>query len=575
VGYPVEDTEVLLLNEAKYETAVLGEIAIKSAHVALGYWGQPEASKARFLPDPHGSEKRIYCTGDMGRLLSDGSIEFLGRKDFQVKIRGYRVELGEVETVLNQHPSICHTVVMAHEGEPGEKRLVAYIVPAEAQALTADDLRRFLRGKLPDYMIPCAFVFLEVLPLTPNGKVDRRALPVPDIDCSEVEYVAPRNALEAQLVNLWESVLGVRPIGVTDDFFDLGGHSLLGVRLFTQIEKLFGKQLALATLFQAPTVEQLANVLHQDNWSPPWTSLVAIQPKGCKPPFYCIHEVDGNVLYYRDLAMHLGSDQPFFGLQAQGLDGKHPPIARFEDIAAHYVAEIRSFQPNGPYFLGGSSLGGMVAFEMAQQLYAQGQKVALLALFDTWSPGYLTLQKLPLPYLVSRHLEALSHLGLLERLAYIRDRAVARLNPIKWMTQHYNKIRWWTMHNACRVYQSQGWPLPHMLLNFYVKETIIHARKNYVPKPYPGKVTFFLAGDRPPRYYHDPRLDRESLIAAGFTDSKNVETVWQQVSALGWGVLAAGGLEIIQVPGKHADIVREPHVPVLAEKLRMCMESGS
>ena len=237
-------------------------------------------------------------------------------------------------------------------------------------------------------MIPSAFVSVESLPLTPNGKVDRNALPAPDYTRLEQQeaLVAPRDGLELQLRQIWEQVLGVRPIGIRDNFFDLGGHSLLAVRLFAQVEKVTGKRLPVAALFHAPTIEQQARLMSRQEWSAQWKSLVAIQPAGSKPPFFCVHAHDGGVLFWRDLARHLGSDQPFYALQAQGLDGRQPPHDRIDEMAAHYIKEIRALQPEGPYFIGGHCIGGLIAFEMAQQLHAQGERMGLLALFDSYAP---------------------------------------------------------------------------------------------------------------------------------------------------------------------------------------------
>jgi aspartate racemase len=250
-------------------------------------------------------------------------------------------------------------------------------------------LRHSLSQQLPDYMVPSAFVTLEALPLTPQGKLDRGALPDPDFGRPRRDdnFAAPQDEMARQLTEIWEKVFGIQPIGVRDNFFDLGGHSLLAVRLFKQIEKTLGKSLPLATLFQAPTIEQLADVLRRQAWSASWSSLVPIQTQGSLRPFYLISGGGGNVLTHSTLAPYLGTDFPFYGLQSLGLDGKQEPLTRLEEIAARFIKEIRAFQPEGPYFLGGFSFGGKVAFEMAQQLHAQDQKVGLLAMLDATPPG--------------------------------------------------------------------------------------------------------------------------------------------------------------------------------------------
>ena len=265
VGYPVEDTEILLLNEAGKEVAIYGEIAIRSPHLALGYWQKTELTETSFLSDPTGGSRRIYRTGDMGRLLPDGKLEFVGRKDFQVKVRGFRIELGEIEVVLAQHPSVVETVVIAREDQLGDKQLVAYVVLNKKPAVTNNELRNFLRQKLPDYMIPSAFVSLDSLPLTPNGKIDRRALPAPDSErpVAEDSYVAPRNSIEEVLAGIWCEILGLKEVGIHDNFFELGGHSLLATQVMSRLRKVFEIEIPLRTLFESPTVEELAFALLQ------------------------------------------------------------------------------------------------------------------------------------------------------------------------------------------------------------------------------------------------------------------------------------------------------------------------
>ena len=354
--------------------------------MAKGYLNRPKETKKRFIS--HYLGPRLNATGDLVRREVDRKFEFVGRTDTQVKIRGFRVEPGEIEAALSQHPGVWESVVTAREDVPGSRRLVAYIVPIHQSAPAISNLRSFLSQKLPDYMVPSAFVSLDALPLTSNGKVDHTSLPAPDLlrpNLTET-LVLPRNEKELQLTKIWESVLDTHPIGVKDNFFELGGHSLLAVSLFTKIEKMFGSNLPLATLFQAPTVEQLAELLIQEGWSPPWSSLVAVQPNGSKPPFFLVHGGGGHVLHCYELAVHLDAEQPLYGLQAQGLDGRKPPYTRIEDMARHYINEMRSLFPEGPYFLGGRSGGGVVAFEMGQQLIRDGHEVPLLILFDTGRP---------------------------------------------------------------------------------------------------------------------------------------------------------------------------------------------
>jgi len=520
IGVPFPNYEVYIVDSylQPVPVGVTGELLIGGVGLARGYLNRPELTAEKFIPHPFSDKPgtRVYRTGDLVRFLPDGNIEFLGRADHQVKIRGFRIELGEIETVLGQHPAVQKTVVLAREDRPGDKRLVAYVVPGQGAAPTINTLRSFLEKKLPNYMIPSIFVFIDALPLMPNSKIDRQALPAPDIARPGLEeaFVAPRDTLELQLTKIWEQVLGLQPIGVRDNFFELGGHSLLAVRLFAQIEKVFGQKLPLVTLFQAPTIEQLTSVLRQAGCSVPWSSLVAIQPGGSKPPFFCVPGNLGNVFTdLGDLARHLGPDQPFYGLQ----DGIQNPI-QIEALAAHYLDEIQAMQPEGPYLLGGVCSGGVVAFEMAQQLQILGQQVDLLALVEPSPPpvpGLRSYTKLAASILrrfvrrLGRHSRNVSQLSSAEQGAFVRLKAKVVAN--------------------------------------------LWAVRRYAPQPYPGPIHLFLASESPAQSPHDPRL--------------------------GWCEWATGGAEIHTIPGNHDTItgtndtqIEEAHMQVLAEQLRVCID---
>jgi amino acid adenylation domain-containing protein len=576
IGRPIANTEIYILDERnqKVPPGLRGEIYIGGDGVARGYLGRPQLTAERFIPNPFGPG-RLYRTGDAARWLPDGRIEFVGRLDFQVKIRGNRVELGEVEAALAGHPGVGACVVLAREDMPGEKRLVAYVVTSSDRALPTGDLRKFLKDRLPDYMVPAAFVLLDRLPLTPSGKVDRGALPSPDSRReAESGYVAPRTLLEAQLAHIWEEVLDIHPVGMADNFFDLGGDSLMVVELFAEIEKQLGKQIAMVSLVQAPTIELLARCIEADGWRTYWSSLVPIQPSGSKPIFYCVHEVEGNVFYYRDLAVSLGPDQPFYGLQAQGLDGKAELHRRIEDMAAHYVQEVVSLQPQGPYYLGGSSLGGLVAFEMARQLDRQGRKVGLVALFDTDSPGFLKLLRIPPEGRSARHMEMLKGRSLAGGARYILGRARARYDT--WLRPGLvmGRLRRHVDEARARLYPRFGRPLPLALRELRLREAAMAATTMYEPEPYDGKVVFFRAEGQPDYRYHDPCLDPASIIAAGFFSKTTDPAVIEQYSRLGWGRLAAGGLEIRDVCGGHGAMMRGNYAQSLAEDLRRCLDQA-
>jgi amino acid adenylation domain-containing protein len=546
VGYPVADTEVLLLNEAGKSAEVRGEIAIKCEHVALGYWRNAKATDAAFSSEPQNgsqdSAARVYRTGDLGRRLSDGSIVFEGRRDFQIKIRGFRVELGDIESALSQHPAVRENVVILKQNNAQDKRLVAYVVLNSGQAANERDLRDFLKTKLPEYMQPASFGVLEALPLTASGKLNRRALPdVTDCDAPKVISRNPETTVEKLLARIWLDLLGVNELGVNDNFFELGGHSLLAVRLFAQIEKYFGRRLPLATLFQAPTVAQLAEIIQQE-WTPRWSSLVPIQTAGSQPPFFCVHALGGNVLEYYDLARHLGADQPFYGFQSQGLDGQQTPHTRIEDMAAHYVKEMRELQPEGPYFIGGRSMGGTIAFEMASQLQAMGEEVGLLALLDTYPSGYanLLLQgatvRTRLARVVKRikcHGSNLRGLSAHEKVHYIAGKLV--FAPAKLKAGVWQRIY--------RAYESFGQSLPRVLQN--VREFNSMATRAYRPQVFRGKVTLFWA-------------------------SGDLRATFDLVE--GWRILAGGGIDVHEISGDHLNIIKEPYVGELATKLSKCLE---
>jgi amino acid adenylation domain-containing protein len=536
IGRPLANTQIYILDSFLHPVpiGVQGELYIGGTGVARGYLNRPELTAEKFIPDPFSAVlgARMYKTGDLARYRPDGNIEFLGRADHQVKIRGFRIELGEIEAVLGQHTAVRAAVVLAREDAPAEKRLVAYVVADS----TADELRRFLKDKLPEYMVPAVVVLLKALPVTPNGKVDRRALPAPDRSRPELEkaFVAPRDDLELQLAHIWEEVLGVRPVGVRDNFFELGGHSLLAVRLFALIEKRLGKKLPLTAVFQGATVEHLAGVLRQPATPGPQSSLVPIQPGGSKRPLFLVHPAGGHVFPYIHLAQFLGPDQPCYGLQARGLEDGQDPHTRIEDMAAWYIQALQTVQPTGPYLLGGWSMGGVVAFEMAQQLHAQGQRVALLALLDGRIPTpdeTFPEEDAEAIVLVERYfgisfgpMESLAELPKDQQLAFMLEQAKsAGLVPAE-------------------LDVSQARRFVDLL------RSDLRATQNYGLHLYPGRITFFKASETLEGASADPTL--------------------------GWSDWASGGVEVHVVPGNHANLMYEPHVEVLAEKLTACLNQA-
>ncbi|MGB7710574.1 MAG: amino acid adenylation domain-containing protein [Microcoleus sp.] len=433
IGRPMSNTKIYILDQQLQPVpiGVIGELYIGGDGLARGYLNRPELTQEKFIANPFQTGERIYKTGDIARYLNDGNIEYLDRIDNQVKIRGFRIELGEIEAVINTHPQIQQTVAIAREDIPGNKRLVAYIV-TEDELLNTNQLREYLKQKLPEYMLPSAFMFLKNLPLTPNGKIDRKALPAPDLDLStQGELILPRDTRELKLAQIWSDLLGINSIGVTNNFFELGGHSLLAVSLMAQIQKQFHKKLSLATLFQNSTIEEIAHLLRLETDALDWSVLVPIKYKGNKPPLFCIHPSGGNVLCYQDLAYQLDLDQPVYGLQSFGLNPENQPHTSIEQMASYYIQAIQTVQANGPYFLMGWSLGGIVAFEMAQQLSHQGEQIAFLASVDA-NPLFTTseLENNDAVFMVwmlgeslEPCLEAIKQLEPQEKLIYVLEQA--------------------------------------------------------------------------------------------------------------------------------------------------------
>ncbi len=517
IGRPIANTRVFILdrNRTPVPIGVPGELYIGGDGLARDYFRRPELTAEKFIPSPFGKgDERLYRTGDRARYMADGTIEFLGRIDDQIKIRGFRVEPGEIESALVQDPCVREAAVVVQGRMSGDWRLVAYLVQGPEGQKSVPELRAFLKRRLPDFMIPASFVWLDSFPLTPNGKLDREALPLAGHDRPALErgFVGPRNSVEAKLAGIFERVLDVRPVGVADNFFDLGGHSLLAVRLLAQIEKATGRRLPLSAIFQAQTVEEMAAMLEDENAPPSRSSLVAIQSGGSRPPLFLVHCWGGNGMEYRGLAPYLGPHQPLYGLAPQGLDGRIPPHDRVEDMAAHYIQEIREVQPEGPYYLGGWSLGGTVAFEMARQLQAGSQKVAFLALVDTYhSSGNRSAPHPPKigasPRFLWRrlmfHVAAVSRLEPKGRLPYLVGRG-------------HGAVRWvWQKLRALHVSAYDA-----------VNDANRRAVRSYVSKPYEGRVTVFRAsGTWSPTIFDDPYL--------------------------GWGEVCLGDVDLVEISGIH------------------------
>jgi amino acid adenylation domain-containing protein len=524
IGRPVANAQCYVLdaNLQPVPIGVIGELYVGGAGVARGYLGRPELTAERFIPDPFSKEpgKRMYRTGDLACFQEDGQIDYRGRIDQQVKVRGFRIELEEIESVLGQHPDVRDTVVLAREDVPGDKRLVAYIVTDTKHEV--GEWRTWLSRTLPDYMLPAAYITLEAFPLTTSGKIDRAALPAPDASRPDQDqaYVAPRDQLEQFLIDLWQPVLGLNEVGVNDNFFDVGGDSIKGAILINRLQQLLGEYVYVVAIFDAPTVAQLAaylrrhyptavnrlcglNVDESVTVTRAWTPLVQLQRGDGRQPLFFVHPIGGNVFCYADFARELGAEEPFYALQSFGLAAGDEPLTDVREMAARYLDALRGVQPEGPYKLGGWSFGGLVAYEMAQQLTRAGQEVGLLAMIDTHTPAVVGLE-------VEANDEAL-------------------------LSQFQSDMA--AMHGGERT-DLESDQLDYL---FQIFRANVHATLSYELQPYPGRITFFRASDRLNEVPVDPLDD--------------------------WRSLAGDGVEVHVVPGNHYTMLKEPAVSILAEKI--------
>ncbi len=470
LGRPIQNYQVYILDEylSPVPVGIVGEIFIGGAGLANGYLNQPRLTAESFIPHPFAKcpGDRLYRSGDRARWFPDGTIEFIGRNDRQVKIRGNRVELGEVETVIRTHPGIEDIAVVSHQGLGTETALIAYITP-DGHGILPDvtELRNFLRDKLPDYMTPSTFIPLESLPLTTNGKINYQELPHPDLSRPDLgtPYLAPKTALEKKLSEIWAKHLQVERVGIKDDFFDLGGHSLMAIRIMADIESTFGKEVPLATLFQATTIESLSNLIQNGETGPEFKSLVPVQPRGSKPPLFCVPPAAATAMRFEKLSKHLGDDQPLYGFDYPGMDGKSEPVYNIPELAKVFIRDLIQVQPAGPYFLCGMCYGGNVAFEMASQLMAQGNQVAFLGIIDSnFAPG----KRKPFQYY--------SYRTRLFVKKVILKQDVNTGECIKW------NPRWEPL---------KADPLNNHIVRVF--EANIIARLAYTSSAYPGKITKF------------------------------------------------------------------------------------
>lgn len=549
IGRPIQNCRIRLLDPhcQPVPVGVPGELHIGGVCLAREYLERPELTAEKFMADPFSRTPgdRLYRTGDLARLLSDGNLEFLGRLDFQVKIRGYRVELGEIETALAQQPGVREVIVATREDTPGDKRLVAYLVPKPSATLLPQALRDGLRRNLPDYMVPAQFVLLDALPLTPSGKVNRKALPAPEITRTDpvASDTVPQTPTEEKLALIWSEVLGVAPVRRTDNFFDLGGHSLLATRLLARVNQTFGAHIPLAALFRTPTVEQFARQLDNLQEIQHVPSLVPLQAEGDRPPLFWVHTIgedNGGLFLYRRIVQHLGPAQPSYGIEA--------PVQPFHDLmsaAAEYVARIRTIQPHGPYFLAGYCFGGHLAFEMARQLEQQAEPVGLLLLIETGA----NLAHKPCPWTWRTPGHVAGHLFHWTMDFMKRGPSDMRMRFGRFLKTR--RSRWRKQGNEARAWAESLDNTFNFAMHPPAFREYAHAHwqalREYRPGVYGGPAALF-------------RTRKHGL--------------WEFDPCLRWREICTGPFETLIIPGEHANVFDPPHVQELARRIQTTLAAA-
>ena len=391
IGRPFDNARLYVLDAALQPTPVgtAGELFLAGPGLARGYLGRPGLTAERFLADPYGpAGSRMYRTGDLARWRADGELEFVRRIDEQVKLHGYRIEPGEVRAELTRHRLVADAAVLVREYRPGDRRLVGYAVPRPGTSPTGRELLDHLAASLPGYLVPSAVVLLERLPLTPNGKLDRDALPIPARPEAPTAGRAPRTPQEEVLCELFAEALGVPRVGIADDFFDLGGHSVLAAQLINRVRAALGVELTIRDLFDAPTVAELAERLQMENREDAFEVLLPLRRRGSRPPLFCMHPAGGLSWCYSGLMRALGPEVPIYGLQSGVLTRRSELTDSVEELADEFLAQIRAVQPHGPYHLLGWSFGGTVAYAMATRLQQLGEEVAFLSMLDSYPSGF-------------------------------------------------------------------------------------------------------------------------------------------------------------------------------------------
>ncbi|TQV86008.1 non-ribosomal peptide synthetase [Aliikangiella coralliicola] len=552
IGRPIANTQVYILDQNlnSQPIGVPGELHIAGDGLARGYLNQPQLTHEKFIENPFYSEEttshksstksRLYRTGDLARWLDNGTIEYLGRIDTQVKIRGFRIEIGEIESQLNDHPQIKSCAVVA-QGEGAGKQLVAFYVinhsdssPAN-NSITNDSLKNYLKQSLPEYMLPANFVSLETIPLTQNGKINRRVLESLEVSLESSQvYVAPSNQSEKILTKIWAEVLNLdaEKIGVNDNFFELGGHSLLAVQLLAKINQQFRQSLPLSILFATPDIASLAEKLRSKNTTV-FDILVPIQPEGNNPPVFAMPGVGGNVLSLQPLSRALGNTQPFYGLQAVGVDGKSTPFYSVEQTAVANVNALRRIQQKGPYRLLGHSYGGVVAFEMARLLLEQNEEIHSLILLDSVAPSIARKQ------VVSDEITTLIEVCT----------KIAELSDIQ-LTLNVETLQ--------QVAQSER--------NNYVAQLMITQGVDISVEQFNTYYKVFEANERCYRDYH-PLLLPKNIKVYLYRAVQGNGDILKLADDYGWGELLNNSVDIQDVHADHFSLLEKEHIGKIADSI--------
>jgi amino acid adenylation domain-containing protein len=540
LGSPIDGVWVYVLDKERNAVAAgeAGEIYIGGAGVGRGYRNRPDLTEQAFLADPFSGEAgaRMYKTGDLGRLLPGGRLDFQGRVDNQVKLRGFRIELEEVESGIRAFEGVHAAFAELVEYGADDHRLVGYFF-ADKQ-IDAAELRGALRQRLPYYMMPSVLIPLESLPMTINGKVDRAALKTIRLafeeSASQGGAPPPSDDLEAKLLAIWQKALKVRNVGPNDDFFDLGGHSLLAARMFAEVQKLNGRKIPLSVLIQNPTVAELADYLRNQP-DTDWLGLVPIRECGSSPPLFIAHGLGSHLLLFRGLADELGSDQPVYGIQlAAPLAAKAGELS-LEAIAARNVEEICALDPVGPYYLAGHSLGGLLVFEIAAQLLCRGKEIGLLALLDC------ALQE------TQRANKDFPHEGgRLRKFSRRWRKKFYRLFASGFVITTWRKI----LYNQL------------MFKIWLLRRT--YTKGSFHPQIFGMDAYIALFAER----YEPQPIDVDGVLFVA------EDEVASESGGQGWSRLLQGRLTVQKVPGSHQTIFSAPHVSVLAKELAKRLESS-